>query len=216
MPLNHSSNELAPDPARHTLMFKRRGVVGGLLLFPFVLAVLLDRPLVPHGALLDHAFDAAAWMLFLAFFVFRIWATMYIGDRKDQQLQMEGPYSMTRNPLYLGSACFALSAAFFLKSFTLILAAALLGLIYRRFVIPSEERVLERKFGEDFRKYRARVPRLFPNPRLYHASESVPVRLAGMRREFKRLLPHALLPFGALLLAHLRSSPWWPACSVFP
>jgi protein-S-isoprenylcysteine O-methyltransferase Ste14 len=200
----------------HSWTFKRRGLLGGLVLLPFTFTAVLSRPRVPHGTPLDHAIDAIAWSFLLAFFVFRIWATLYIGDRKEEQLQTEGPYSMTRNPLYFGSFCFVLSVALFIKSATLLVAVALTTLIYARLVIRSEERVLEHKFGEAFRNYCAQTPRFFPDPRLYHAPEAVSTRLTGMRREIKRLIPHALLPFGALLVSHLRMQPWWPVIWHFP
>lgn len=214
--MNSDHHQTMLEPARHEWTFKRRGFVGGLVLTPPTLIAVSSRPLIQHGTPLDHAFDALAWTFLLAFFIFRIWARLYIGDRKEKQLQTEGPYSMTRNPLYFGSFCFALSASLFFKSLAMLIAVAVLGRVYLQFVIRSEERVLGSIFGEAFRDYCAQVPRLLPDPRLYHASELVTVSLAGLRREVRSLVVHMLLPFGALLVSHLRMQPWWPAWLFFP
>jgi protein-S-isoprenylcysteine O-methyltransferase Ste14 len=71
----------------------------------------------------------------------------------------EGPYRFTRNPLYVGmtlvyTGITALSNA--------LLAAMLLPLVLavmRRGVIEREERYLERKFGDEYLAYKARVRR---------------------------------------------------------
>ena len=71
----------------------------------------------------------------------------------------EGPYRFTRNPLYVGmtlvyTGMTALSNA--------LLAAMLLPLVLavmRRGVIEREERYLERKFGDEYLAYKARVRR---------------------------------------------------------
>jgi protein-S-isoprenylcysteine O-methyltransferase Ste14 len=71
----------------------------------------------------------------------------------------EGPYRFTRNPLYLSMTLIyggitALANA--LPSF-LLLPAVLA--VMRRGVIEREERYLERKFGDEYLDYKARVRR---------------------------------------------------------
>ncbi len=91
--------------------------------------------------------------------------------RKDAQLATCGVYALTRNPLYFGS--FMLSLGFALMSWNPIAAALLLvpsAIIYPN-VIRKEEAHLARLFGDDFRTYRARVPRFLP-------------RLAGLEPSF--------------------------------
>ena len=82
--------------------------------------------------------------------------------QKDSSLATSGIYALTRNPLYLGSAL--LAAGFAIMSANEV-AAALLSipfiLIYPQ-VILREEAHLERLFPDEFRLYKARVPRFFP------------------------------------------------------
>ena len=86
----------------------------GIVLFaPAITWVAFSKPKVGEDTLLDFCMSLMGWLCFMLYLTFRIWATMYIGSRKDKLLQDQGPYSISRNPLYLGSFCFGLATAFF-------------------------------------------------------------------------------------------------------
>ena len=74
-------------------------------------------------------------------------------------LVTEGPYAITRNPMYVGGA--AMWAGWSLFFGNLRVAASGLGwfLAINRWGIPFEERMLQRKFGDTYEDYRRRVPR---------------------------------------------------------
>ena len=112
--------------------------------------------------------------------------------RKDSQLATDGPYAWTRNPLYFGS--FLLSVGFAIMSANWIAAAALMvpSLVIYPNVIRNEEGHLERLFPEDFRRYRAAVPRFIPRFRRYQGSFSFKQYMAN--REY-----NTALGFGAVL-----------------
>src|SRR6185295_12734359 len=86
--------------------------------------------------------------------------------QKDSSLATTGIYSLTRNPLYFGSALLAVGFAIMSAD---EIAATLLAipfvLIYPRVILREEEH-LERLFSGEFRKYKAHVPRFFPRPAL--------------------------------------------------
>src|SRR5579884_2337233 len=82
--------------------------------------------------------------------------------KKDAAIATTGVYALTRNPLYLGSSL--LACGFAVMSWNGIAAILLLlpfSVIYP-VVILREEAHLERLFPEEFRAYRAKVPRFFP------------------------------------------------------
>ena len=74
-------------------------------------------------------------------------------------LVTSGPYRFSRNPMYVGlTLMYAGLASVFSVVWALPLLA--LALLYTNFrVIAPEERYLERRFGEAYRVYRARVHR---------------------------------------------------------
>jgi protein-S-isoprenylcysteine O-methyltransferase Ste14 len=71
----------------------------------------------------------------------------------------EGPYRYTRNPLYVASALIYAGIAVRLNGlWAALLLPFVLGVVQRG-VIEREERYLERKFGEEYLRYKAQVRR---------------------------------------------------------
>ena len=90
----------------------------------------------------------------------RAWASGHI--RKNQNLAVSGPYSYTRNPLYLGS--FLLGVGFTVASgvwwLALIFVVLFLGIYLP--VMRFEAEDLTAMFGVDFEEYKENVPLFFP------------------------------------------------------
>lgn len=194
----------------HSRSYHWRGAVGALILFPAAAAVIFSTPAVQEGSLLDWGFDAFGWVFFTLYVTFRIWATLYVGGRKDRILQTEGIYSATRNPLYVGSACLALAAALFFQSILLFALTSALLVFYSVAVVRSEEQVLRQLFGTQFDDYVRQTPRFFPSFANYRTPKEVVVDIAAFRREARRLWVAASLPIIAELVATLRTGPNWP------
>lgn len=74
-------------------------------------------------------------------------------------LVVTGPYSRSRNPIYLSGVILSLGLAVLLGSLMAFLFPAGLFLILDRLYIPSEERVLARTFGKEYFDYKRRVRR---------------------------------------------------------
>jgi protein-S-isoprenylcysteine O-methyltransferase Ste14 len=96
----------------------------------------------------------------------RAWASGHI--RKNDALATSGPYAYTRNPLYLGTFIlglgFTIAAAgnWWLLYIVLggMFAALFLGIYLP--VMRVEALTLAQLFGEDYKRYAASVPLLFP------------------------------------------------------
>ena len=73
-----------------------------------------------------------------------------------------GPYRLVRNPMYLGMGSVLLGEAILFASWPLALYLFALLLVWHAFVVLWEEPSLERTFGDDYRSYRAIVPRWLP------------------------------------------------------
>ena len=76
-------------------------------------------------------------------------------------LVVKGPFQFTRNPLYLSMALVYSGLAMLLNMLWALLVLPFVLFVMRRGVIDREERYLERKFGEEYRQYKARVRRWF-------------------------------------------------------
>lgn len=103
---------------------------------------------------------AAGSALALAGLGLRAWAAGCL--EKSARLATGGPYARTRNPLYLGSSL--MGAGFALAGRSLVMAAALAALLIFIYapVIRREAEFLESKFGDDYRRYAAKVPLFLP------------------------------------------------------
>lgn len=132
------------------------------IIFPVWLAILIATQ--PQG------FETLAYSLieFLGFFLVfgavlgRLWCTLYIGGQKDKKLCQSGPYSLTRNPLYLFSFLGLIGVCLAAQNIVLMIISAGVFLLYYRTVIMNEEKRLIALFGTDYILYLAKVPRFFP------------------------------------------------------
>ena len=79
--------------------------------------------------------------------------------RPATALVVEGPFRFTRNPLYLSLALFYAGIAILVNALWAILLLPVALIVLRLGVIEREERYLERKFGEQYLRYKARVRR---------------------------------------------------------
>lgn len=71
----------------------------------------------------------------------------------------DGPYRFTRNPMYLMMVLACIGVAVILSNFWILLLTPLCAWCLYYFAIAPEEAYLERKFGESYRHYKARVRR---------------------------------------------------------
>ena len=71
----------------------------------------------------------------------------------------EGPFRFTRNPLYLSMILIYVGIAALANALPPVLLLPMVQHLMRRSVIEREERYLERKFGDEYLQYKARVRR---------------------------------------------------------
>jgi protein-S-isoprenylcysteine O-methyltransferase Ste14 len=77
------------------------------------------------------------------------------------QLVTEGPFRYTRNPGYLAMAMIYTGIASLANALWAVVFLPVALIVIQRGVIEREERYLERKFGEEYLRYKARVRRWF-------------------------------------------------------
>jgi protein-S-isoprenylcysteine O-methyltransferase Ste14 len=199
-----------------SLFFKLRGKVGVVLFAPVCIALLFSSPVIPGDSVFRQLAEVCGWIFFMTYVSSRLWATLYVGGRKDSELQTAGPYSVTRNPLYFGTFCFVTSLVFFFQSLTL-LAVVLLGLLfYAQFVIKAEEKLLLERFGAAFEQYCKDTPRFLPSFSHFHSPPAIVVNLRDLKSEAKRLWTALLLPLAVIILLHFRYQEWWPHLFKLP
>jgi protein-S-isoprenylcysteine O-methyltransferase Ste14 len=111
----------------------------------------------------------------------RLWATLYIGGRKASEVVSTGPYSVTRNPLYLFSSIAAAGVGAQTGSYTVACLFMLTTAALFHVVALREERFLAATLGDLYLAYKARVPRFWPNPFLYRDAAEVTFQTRRLR-----------------------------------
>jgi protein-S-isoprenylcysteine O-methyltransferase Ste14 len=79
--------------------------------------------------------------------------------KPTSEIVRHGPYRLTRNPIYVSALLQFLGIAFAVNALWMLALLPVLFLYLQFGVVLPEERYLERKFGEEYRRYEAQVRR---------------------------------------------------------
>ena len=182
-----------------------RAVIGLTVLLPFAVAAVLLPPCAERGSPGAIAWDSVGWVLLLAGTAVRFWATLYLGGHKGHCLISEGPYSVCRNPLYLGTFLITLSIAAFVQSPVFALGITLALLAYLPPTVAFEESQLRERLGPDYVEYCRRVPRFWPRWSGFRSRPTIDLDLHALRIECIRAARWAAIPIIAQLVSYLRA-----------
>ena len=109
----------------------------------------------------------AAWLFVALFLVLLLWSfawfarqkTTVIPDKPATALVLDGPFRLTRNPLYVAMALLTIGAGLWLNTWWVLILLAPALLAVDRLVIAREEAYLRRRFGAEYEAYTVRVRR---------------------------------------------------------
>ena len=128
---------------------------------------LLLQALVP----VPLAIKGAGWLLFLLGLALHTWTIWLLRARiigsgelglEMAEIETRPPFSLCRHPTYLAHVLIFWGGAVATGSLALFVVAAADLLLTLFVIIPIEERELEARFGERYRTYAKRVPKLIP------------------------------------------------------
>jgi protein-S-isoprenylcysteine O-methyltransferase Ste14 len=160
--------------------------------------------------------QAGGFLLIVAAVLGRLWTTLFIAGRKDEQLVREGPFSVCRHPLYLGSMLAALGIGLTTRSLMLTIALPLLVGTILIVASHREDAVLLAAHGAAFREYRDTVPAFWPAWSLLRTPESVTVPPRIYRKAFLDAASFLGLWLLVLMLESLHAGGAWPALFRLP
>ena len=161
----------------------RKGILGAAVLVG-VLMFALTNSRLGEGMVIHEMIEWIGIVAIVVCILGRTWCTLYIGGRKIEQFVTEGPYSVSRNPLYFFSILGAAGAGAQLGSVLAGVVFGALAWIVFYVVVLQEERLLAGRYGEAFTVYMATVPRFLPNPKRWRDVPTVVVQPPKILKTF--------------------------------
>ena len=163
----------ARGPARRTRP-ALRSIGGRVIAVVVVIVVLAVVRLVPgqywHALRVDSPWvTVLGSVALLASTAFTLWARFALGTmwsmdaevKQGHQLRTDGPYGITRHPIYTGMLGMLLGSLL-LAGGGRYLLLPLAGIVFFELKIREEERLMAATFPEEYARYRRRVPQLVP------------------------------------------------------
>lgn len=187
---------------------KKRIAYLWLLAAVFLVAAAVTEPVWRGGV--HEALEVTGLMLVFSAILGRLWSILYIGSFKNRAVVDIGPYSMTRNPLYLFSLVGICGVGLMSGSLVLTLAMTTAFYIVMRYTADREAADLKRMFGQAYEEYAARTPFFLPNPFLYKGAAKVSFSQRALAKTFRDgLFLLALFPI-LEILEYLRANGYLP------
>lgn len=176
-------------------MKKRLKVNGVIIFISFLLLIAFPSSFLRHKRF--GTYEAIAQVFGIAFIllgqIFRVSARGFKTEHSfnSGHLVIGGPYTLVRNPMYLGILLIGLGML--LALFKLWVACLFLFIFFLRYIllIFKEEKKLLSAFPKEYPDYCNKVPRIFPSVSVIlkrDISEYLPLKLTWIKREIGPIL----------------------------
>jgi protein-S-isoprenylcysteine O-methyltransferase Ste14 len=177
----------------------KRLFIPKLLFLPAILFALVSKHAYVEDGFWDTTWEVVSYLILMVAAIGRVWTSAYISGRKTHELVADGPYSLTRNPLYFFSLLAYLGAGLAFEKLTVALAFVVMFWVSHWPTILAEESKLRNKFGEEYDDYAKSVPRFWPRI----GRMKLPEAVTFSPIVFNRAVLHCGFIMLAYLLAHL-------------
>jgi len=169
-------------------------------------AILLTTGSLWQGTLTGRVLFLVGIVLAAVGMLGRVWCLTYSSGYKSSELVIQGPYSVSRNPLYFFSFIGLIGIGLATETFTLTLVLIAFFVLVYPAVIAGEEEFLQEKFGQEYLEYCRRTPRFFPDRRRFAEPDSYNVQPRTLRRSLGGVIWFIGLPVAIQLLVALRTA----------
>jgi protein-S-isoprenylcysteine O-methyltransferase Ste14 len=170
-----------------------------LLFLPVILFALVSKHAYVEDGFWDTTWEVLAFFFLTVAALGRVWCSAYISGRKNHELVTDGPYSLSRNPLYFFSLFGYLGAGLAFEKLTVAFVFVILFWVLHWPTILSEERKLQSKFPNEYDDYANAVPRFWPRIR----PMKLPDYVTFSPRTFNRSVLHCGFMMLIYMLGHM-------------
>ena len=123
-----------------------------------------------------EAIEALGLAAIVVAIVGRAWCSLYIGGRKKAEIVDRGPYSLSRNPLYIFSFIGAFGIGAQTGQATIAVLFVVVAWLIFRATVRKEEAWLADRFGAVYAAYVSRTPRFWPRFKSWRDQDELTVR----------------------------------------
>lgn len=187
-----------------------------LAFLPIIFVAIFVRPKWALESFTAFFVEFLGYLFLLAGLTIRIWCTFYIGSRKSKEIIAAGPYSLCRNPLYIGTFLLAIGVGLCFENLLMVLLVPAIIIPVHVIAARLEEADLEIKFGQSYREYKKRVPRFWPRFSNYSSPAAIDVSVKAIGRIARDTVGILLLPKVEDLLELLHQHGIVPVLWHFP
>jgi protein-S-isoprenylcysteine O-methyltransferase Ste14 len=175
-----------------------RILIPKLLFLPTIGFAIVSGHIYAEDGFWDTTWEVVSFLILLVAAFGRVWTSAFISGRKDHELVTDGPYSMTRNPLYFFSLLGYVGAGLAFEKLTVSFAFGIVFLLSHWPTIIAEEKKLRKHYGESYEDYARRVPRFIPRIGKLELRDTVTFR----PKIFNRAVLDCALIMSVFILAH--------------
>lgn len=170
-----------------------------------VLLAIFSGPSANTNILIDFGCQWIGYLLLMAGLGLRIWSILYVGQKKSHELITTGPYSLCRNPLYVGTLLLVFGTALSFENFVMGLFSLVAVIPIHIVVVLAEEKHLSAIFGQEYAQYTQRTPRFWFRMSAYNSAPTVNISVKALRRAVIDAIGVLMIPPAASLVDTLQN-----------
>jgi protein-S-isoprenylcysteine O-methyltransferase Ste14 len=208
IPKSGISNSAASS--RTARRINKRLFIPKLLFWPLIAFAVVSQSAYGEGTFWGTTLEVVSFLILLAGAMGRVWVSAYISGRKNSELVTDGPYSMTRNPLYFFSFVAYVGAGLAFEKMSVAFAFGFTFFLTHWMTILAEEGKLRRIYGATYDNYAERVPRFLPRIKTLQFPKFVTFRATT----FNRAILDCTLIMLVFVLAHVIE--YFQNCQILP
>jgi len=156
-----------------------------IILISVLFICFLTKAFVPYETETHEIVEYIGYVLIAICALGRMYSTAFLGGYKNEKLITYGAFSVVRNPLYFFSLLGMTGIALISGHIVIIVAVPVVFVFIYHYLIGREEGFLLEAFGQEYKDYTAKTPRIIPDFRLHNAPETVGVVPKYLNKAFK-------------------------------
>lgn len=165
-----------------------------LAFIPIILVAIFVRPSWSLDSFTAFFMELGGYLFLLSGLVIRIWCIFYIGGRKSKEIITTGPYSLCRNPLYVGTFLLAIGVGLCFENLLMVFLVPAILIPTHVITVRMEESHLESQFGDPYRSYIQKVPRFWPRFSNFNSPDTINVHINAVWKIVQNAVGVLLIP----------------------